>query len=137
MSFLRFSISSSNALKTCFNCPDIELTAPTTSCNSSVDGIAISAWNFRSETSRACLAKHARDVSERKFHAEMAMPSTLELQEVVGAVNSMSGQLKHVFNALDEEIENLKKDTLWDEVSQLPNRLYFTGQVNSWLSELT
>lgn len=81
------------------------------------------------------VAKHARDVSERKFHAEMAMPSTLELQEVVGAVNSMSGQLKHVFNALDEEIENLKKDTLWDEVSQLPNRLYFTGQVNSWLSE--
>jgi diguanylate cyclase (GGDEF)-like protein len=81
------------------------------------------------------VAKHARDVSQRKFHSDVALPSTLELQEVVVAVNSMSGQLKHVFNALDEEIESLKKNTLWDEVSQLPNRLYLTGQLNSWLSE--
>ncbi len=81
------------------------------------------------------VAKHARDVSQRKFHSDLAIPSTLELQEVVVAVNSMSGQLKHVFNALDEEIDDLKKNTLWDEVSQLPNRLYLTGQLNSWLNE--
>ena len=81
------------------------------------------------------VAKHARDVSQRKFHSDLALPSTLELQEVVVAVNSMSGQLKHVFNSLDDEIESLKKNTLWDAVSQLPNRLYLTGQLNSWLSE--
>ncbi|MBU2872367.1 EAL domain-containing protein [Colwellia sp. E2M01] len=81
------------------------------------------------------VAKHARDISQRKFHSKMAMPSTTELKEVVVAINSMSGQLKHVFNALDDEVDNLKKHTLCDQVSQLPNRLYLTGQLNSWLSE--
>lgn len=81
------------------------------------------------------VAEHARDVSQRKFHPDMPLPATTELKEVVSAVNSMSGQLKHVFNALDEEVDSLKKHTLCDEISQLPNRLYLTGQLNSWLSE--
>jgi len=80
-------------------------------------------------------ARHARDVSQRKFHSDMEMPSTIELKEVVGAINSMSGQLKHVFSALDEEVDSLTKHTLRDQVSQLPNRLYLTGQLTSWLSE--
>ncbi|WP_022940777.1 bifunctional diguanylate cyclase/phosphodiesterase [Psychromonas hadalis] len=81
------------------------------------------------------VAQHAKDVSQRKFHPDMALPSTSELKEVVGAINSMSGQLKQVFSALDEEVDSLKNDTLRDQVSQLPNRLYFTGQLNSWLNE--
>lgn len=81
------------------------------------------------------VAEHARDVSQRKFHPDMALPTTTELKEVVSAINSMSGQLKQVFTALDEEVDSLKNDTLRDQVSQLPNRLYLTGQLNSWLDE--
>ncbi|GLS91701.1 GGDEF domain-containing protein [Psychromonas marina] len=81
------------------------------------------------------VAEHARDVSQRKFNPSMALPSTTELKEVVGAINSMSGQLKQVFSALDDEVESLKDDTLRDHVSHLPNRLYLTGQLNSWLNE--
>lgn len=81
------------------------------------------------------VAKHAHDVSHRKFHPEMKLPSTSELKEVVIAINSMSRQLKNVFKALDEEVDTHKKDTLCDRVSQLPNRLCLTGQINSWLSE--
>jgi len=81
------------------------------------------------------VAEHAIDVSERKFHPDMPLPTTKELKEVVGAINSMSGQLKQVFNALDDEVDNLKNSTLRDQVSGLPNRLYLTGQLNSWLSE--
>lgn len=81
------------------------------------------------------VAEHASDVSKRKFHPDMPLPATKELKEVVVAINSMSGQLKHVFSALDEEVDNLKNNTLCDQVSQLPNRLYLTGQLNSWLSE--
>ena len=33
----------------------------------------------------------------------MPLPSTSELKEVVGAINSMSAQLKQVFTTLDEE----------------------------------
>ena len=81
------------------------------------------------------VTQHARDVADRKFHSDIPLPSTSELKDLVGAINSMSGQLKHVFNALDDEVDSLKKDTLCDHVSQLPNRLYLTGQLNSWLSE--
>jgi len=81
------------------------------------------------------VAEHARDVSQRKFHPDMKLPSTTELSEVVGAINSMSAQLKQVFTSLDEEVNNLKHDTLCDQVSQLPNRSYLTGRLNSWLNE--
>lgn len=81
------------------------------------------------------VAEHARDVSQRKFHPDMKLPSTSELKEVVGAINSMSAQLKQVFTTLDEEVNNLQNVTLCDQVSQLPNRLYLTGQLNSWLNE--
>ncbi|PKI17598.1 bifunctional diguanylate cyclase/phosphodiesterase [Colwellia sp. 12G3] len=81
------------------------------------------------------VAQHARDVSQRKFHPDMTLPSTSELKEVVGAINSMSGQLKQVFTTLDDEVNSLKNDTLCDQASQLPNRLYFTGRLNSWLNE--
>lgn len=81
------------------------------------------------------VAEHARDVSERKFHPDMPLPTTTELKEVVTAINSMSGQLKQVFSSLDEEVDSLKNDTLRDQVSQLANRTYLTGQLNSWLNE--
>lgn len=81
------------------------------------------------------VAEHARDVSLRKFNPDMELPVTTELKEVVVAINSMSGQLKQVFDALDEEVDTLKHDKLWDAVSQLPNRLYLTGQLSSWLNE--
>ena len=48
----------------------------------------------------------------------MPLPTTKELKEVVGAINSMSGQLKQVFSALDDEVDNLKSSTLRDQVSQ-------------------
>ncbi|WP_019025646.1 bifunctional diguanylate cyclase/phosphodiesterase [Colwellia piezophila] len=100
--------------------------------------ISVAALRFRLKVILKPLhevAKHARDVSKRKFHPDMKLPSTSELKEVVAAVNSMSGQLKQVFTALDEEVNNLKSVSLRDQVSQLPNRLYLTGQLNSWLNE--
>ena len=81
------------------------------------------------------VAEHAKDVSQRKFHPDMSLPQTVELKEVVEAINSMSGQLKNVFKALDDELDSLKHDKLCDPVSQLPNRLYLTGQLTSWLDE--
>lgn len=81
------------------------------------------------------VASHARDISQRKFHSDVPLPATTELKEVVEAINSMSAQLQAVFNALDEEVDSLKHDKLCDPVSQMPNRLYLTGQLTSWLNE--
>lgn len=81
------------------------------------------------------VAVHAGDIALRKFAPDMPLPKTTELKGLVSAVNSMSGQLKLVFSALDDEVSSLKNDKLFDTVSHLPNRQYLTGQLNSWLDE--
>jgi len=78
---------------------------------------------------------HAQEIAQRRFSSDMALPKTIELQNVVKAINSMSAQLKQVFKSLDDEVNTLKSDKLLDFVSQLPNRLYLTGQLNSWLAQ--
>lgn len=81
------------------------------------------------------IAEHAKAISLRKFGEDMALPSTSELKDVVISINSMSGQLKNVFENLDNEVDTLRKDSQIDKVSMLPNRQYLTGQLSSWLSE--
>lgn len=78
---------------------------------------------------------HAHEIAQRKFSADMPLPVTSELKVVVAAINSMSSQLKRVFSSLDEQVKNLKNQQLIDPVSTLPNRLYLTGQLDSWLNE--
>ncbi|WP_392339900.1 EAL domain-containing protein [Moritella marina] len=81
------------------------------------------------------IAIHASEIAQRVFNPDMALPKTAELKTVVKAINSMSGQLKQVFNTLDNEVDSLRRDNLIDGVSNLPNRQYLTGQITSWLTE--
>ncbi|QUM79901.1 EAL domain-containing protein [Moritella sp. 5] len=81
------------------------------------------------------IASHASNISQRVFNPDMDLPATAELRVVVKAINSMSGQLKQVFQTLDDEVDSLKHDNLVDRVSNLPNRQYLTGQVTSWLTD--
>ena len=81
------------------------------------------------------VAIHAKDISQRKFDQDIELPKTSELKDVVGAINSMSGQLKQIFSTLDQEVNELKEEQLVDQVSQLPNRQYLSAQINNWLNE--
>jgi len=81
------------------------------------------------------IAIQARDISQRKFGQDIELPKTTELKDVVGAINSMSGQLKQIFSTLDQEVNELKEDKLVDQVSNLPNRQYLSAQINNWLNE--
>ncbi|MFT4993265.1 MAG: diguanylate cyclase (GGDEF)-like protein [Paraglaciecola sp.] len=81
------------------------------------------------------IAVHAKEIGQRRFGEDISLPKTTELQDVVGAINLMSGQLKKVFSTLDQEVNELKEDQLIDNVSQLPNRQYLFAQINSWLDE--
>ncbi|GIU37480.1 EAL domain-containing protein [Shewanella schlegeliana] len=81
------------------------------------------------------IAEHAKEIANRKFGPDMKVPKTAELKSVVQAFNSMSDQLKQIFNSLDEEVGELRKKNLVDQVSGLPNRQYMMGRLNSWLSE--
>ncbi|MEH6452682.1 MAG: LapD/MoxY N-terminal periplasmic domain-containing protein, partial [Psychromonas sp.] len=64
------------------------------------------------------VAGHAQKIAQRDFSSDIALPKTKELAKVVVAVNSMSTQLKQVFNTLDDEVHFLKNEKLLDSVSQ-------------------
>ncbi len=81
------------------------------------------------------LAEHARNIAARQFGPDMPLPKTVELKDLVTAFNSMSAQLKQVFQSLDEEVGTLRKKNLVDAVSNLPNRQYVVSRLNGWLSE--
>lgn len=81
------------------------------------------------------MADQAKLIAKREFHEDLVIPQTIELKEVVLAMNSMSGQLQDVFSQLDKEVVALKHEKLTDRVSQLPNRLFFNTQLASWISE--
>ena len=81
------------------------------------------------------VAVQAKEIAQRKFGQDMLLPKTTELKDVVIAMNSMSGQLKQVFSTLDQEVNELKKDKLLDQVSGLPNRQYLSAQTHNWLNE--
>jgi EAL domain-containing protein (putative c-di-GMP-specific phosphodiesterase class I)/GGDEF domain-containing protein len=81
------------------------------------------------------IALQAKEIAQRKFGQDMALPKTAELKDVVIAMNLMSGQLKQVFSTLDQEVNELKKDKLIDQVSELPNRQYLSAQTHNWLNE--
>jgi len=81
------------------------------------------------------VADQAKLIAKREFQPDLVIPETEELKEVVLAINSMSAQLQTVFSQLDKEVVALKNDKLTDSVSQLPNRLYLNGQLQSWIKE--
>lgn len=81
------------------------------------------------------VATQAKKIAQRKFDSDIELPKTTELKDVVGAINSMSGQLKQIFSTLDEEVHDLKEDKFIDQISTLPNRQYLTAQIKSWLNE--
>lgn len=78
---------------------------------------------------------HAKQIAARQFGPDMPLPKTTELKDLVSAFNSMSSQLKQVFQSLDEEVGTLRQKNLVDTASGLPNRQYFVSRLNGWLSE--
>ncbi|QYJ79122.1 bifunctional diguanylate cyclase/phosphodiesterase [Shewanella acanthi] len=81
------------------------------------------------------LSEYARNIAARQFGPDLPLPKTMELKDVVVAFNTMSAQLKQVFQSLDEEVGALRKKNLVDAASGLPNRIYVVNRLNGWLSE--
>jgi nitrate/nitrite-specific signal transduction histidine kinase len=60
------------------------------------------------------IALQAKEIGRRKFGYTIVIPKTTQLKDVVGATNSMFGQLEQVFCLLDQEVSELKNDKLVD-----------------------
>lgn len=75
------------------------------------------------------------EVANNQFGSPLAKPKTRDLIAVVNGINSMSAQVELSFKAQAKEAEQLRKRAYMDPVSQLGNRSFFIGQLNTWLNE--
>jgi diguanylate cyclase (GGDEF)-like protein len=81
------------------------------------------------------IREQAIEIEQHHFGHEIPEPRTLELKQVVQAINTLSGKLAAQFKEQAQEAENLRERVYLDAVSGLGNRAYFVGQVNAWIAE--
>jgi len=77
----------------------------------------------------------AKEIEQHHFGHSIPLPRTLELRQVVQAINGMAAKLAKQFKEQAEAAERLRERAFRDAVSGLGNRAYFIGQVNSWIAE--
>jgi len=75
------------------------------------------------------------EVAKNQFGSPLAKPKTRDLIAVVNGINSMSAQVEKSFQAQAKEAEQLRKRAYMDPVSELGNRSFFIGQLNTWLND--
>ena len=81
------------------------------------------------------IREQALEIEQHHFGHEIPEPRTVELKQVVQAINTLSGKLAAQFKEQAQEAENLRERVYLDAVSGLGNRAYFVGQVNAWIAE--
>ncbi|MFG0835137.1 EAL domain-containing protein [Aeromonas bivalvium] len=83
----------------------------------------------------AQIRDQAQEIELHHFGHVIPEPRTLELKQVVQAINTLSGKLADQFKEQAQEAEHLRERVYLDAVSGLGNRAYFVGQVNAWIAE--
>ena len=81
------------------------------------------------------LVDQARSIVQRRFVYQKELPKTLELRQVVLAINSMVTRLKAIFEREARHTAELQKLAYTDEVTGLGNRAHFEVILNSVLSD--
>jgi diguanylate cyclase (GGDEF)-like protein len=75
----------------------------------------------------ARMVEQAHAITEQRF-IRIPEPPTPELADVVAAMNRMVGTLQRHLQASSAELEHLRRETLTDPVTGLPNRVAFLQQ---------
>ncbi|WP_434356678.1 EAL domain-containing protein [Parasalinivibrio latis] len=83
------------------------------------------------------ISEESKRIARLEFSTQLPLPKSGDLRELTNAFNSMSRQLSQLFDTLNEEVRKLREKTLYDSVSGLPNRTFFTRRMNSWMDDET
>ncbi|UTW45776.1 EAL domain-containing protein [bacterium SCSIO 12696] len=83
----------------------------------------------------AQVEQQAKDIAEQQFVTVDSLPRTRELRRVVETMNTMSTQLKSIFEQQLGQIEHLQEQSLRDPVTGLSSRLDFDARTASLLRE--
>ena len=79
----------------------------------------------------------AKAICNREFPVQDQIPWTLELRNVVSAMNLMSTKVKEMFKEQADAMERLRASTYVDTLTGLANRLYFDMQLRQMAKERT
>lgn len=83
------------------------------------------------------ISEESKRIARLEFSSQLPLPKSEDLRELTNAFNSMSRQLSQLFDTLNEEVRKLREKTLYDSVSGLPNRSFFSRRMNSWMDDET
>lgn|GEM_PF-82943 len=74
--------------------------------------------------------KQAESISNKDYVIQTRLPWTLELRQVVSAMNQMSGKIKAIFNEQEETLQRIRSAAYTDSTTGLANRAYFNMRLN-------
>ncbi|WP_104400843.1 bifunctional diguanylate cyclase/phosphodiesterase [Vibrio penaeicida] len=100
-----------------------------------IGAVVISAVVRRALTPLTLIIQKMKEVANNHFGEPLERPRTRDLIAVVDGINAMSAQVEKSFKAQAREAQQLRERAYMDPVSQLGNRSFFIGQLNTWLSE--
>ncbi|UAB73286.1 EAL domain-containing protein [Vibrio sp. SCSIO 43132] len=100
-----------------------------------VGAVVISAVVRRALKPLTLIIQKMEEVANNHFGEPLERPRTRDLIAVVDGINAMSAQVEKSFKAQAREAQQLRERAYMDPVSQLGNRSFFIGQLNTWLNE--
>jgi diguanylate cyclase (GGDEF)-like protein len=81
------------------------------------------------------ISDQALAICNQQFPIQKSLPWTIDLRQVVEAMNNMSGRLKKLFEEQAEVSERLREQAYKDPITQLANRRYFDLQLDFLLQD--
>lgn len=69
--------------------------------------------------------KQAEAISNKQYLIQTHIPWTLELRDVVSAMNMMSGKIRDIFSEQEASLERIRNAAYTDSTTGLANRTYF------------
>ncbi len=97
--------------------------------------VVVSAVVRRALTPLTLIIRKMQEVANNQFGEPLERPQTRDLIPVVDGINTMSTQVEKSFKAQAREAQQLRERAYMDPVSQLGNRSFFIGQLNTWLGD--
>ena len=81
--------------------------------------------------------KQAEAISNKEYLIQTQMPWTLELRDVVSAMNMMSGKIRDIFSEQEASLERIRNAAYTDSTTGLANRTYFNMRLRHMIESGT
>lgn len=93
-----------------------------------------SLWLWRKQSAIGSAARTIQQLAQQDFASAQSAPRS-GFRPLDMALDTLSQHIQRLIQSLHNELKTLHNDMMYDTVSGLPNRQYFTHQLTSWMSD--